>query len=87
MYSIACFKVSLSLKEVLWLFLDFFGFLALDLEFWLLLVEFHKLGQIELRLLEELHLSHKGVLEREDFATLLLDLFTNRILNTNIIKY
>ena len=74
-------------EEVLGLFLCFFGFLALDLEFWLLLIEFHKLGQIELGLLEKLHLSHEGVLEREDFATLLLDLFTNRILNTNIIKY
>jgi hypothetical protein len=46
--------------------------------FWLVFVQLHELGEIELWLLEELGLSdHAVVLKWEDFAALVLDLFTN----------
>jgi hypothetical protein len=46
--------------------------------FWLVLVQFHEFGKIELRFLEDLGLSnHAVVLEWEDFAALVLDLFAN----------
>jgi len=64
---------------VLWLFLGFF--LALDLEFWFLLIELHELGEIELGFLEELDLSYEDVLEWEDLATLLLDFLSNSVGN------
>lgn len=67
-------------EEVGWLFLSF-SLLALDFKFWFLLIEFHKLGEIELGLLEKLDLSHENVLEWEDFSTLLLDFFSNRVRN------
>ncbi len=51
--------------------------LALDLNLRLLLVELHELGEIELRLLEELDLSDEHVLEGEDLLALLDDLLTN----------
>ena len=52
------------------------------LDFDVVLVEVHELGQIELRLLEELDLAdHAVVLEREDLAALLLDLFANVVSN------
>ena len=48
------------------------------LGFWLVLVQLHEFGQIELWLLEDLALSnHAVVLEWEDFAALVLDLFAN----------
>ena len=50
------------------------------------LVELHKLGQIELWLLEDLDLSnHAVVLEWEDLVALLLHFLTNLFINT--IKY
>jgi hypothetical protein len=46
--------------------------------FWLVLVQLHEFGQIELWLLKDLGLSnHAVVLEWEDFAALVLDLFAN----------
>ena len=49
---------------------------------WLVLVKLHELGEIELWLLEDLDLSdHAVILEWEDFAAFLLDLFTNLFLN------
>lgn len=68
-------------KLVLGLFIGSTFFLALDLELGLLLVELHKLGEIELRLLEKLDLSHKDVLEGEDFTALFGDLLSNRVGN------
>jgi hypothetical protein len=53
------------------------GLLAFNLELWLLLVELHELGEIELGLLEELDLSHEHVLEGEDLLALLDDLLAN----------
>ena len=48
------------------------------LGFWLVLVQLHEFGQIELWLLEDLGLSdHAVVLKWEDFAALVLDLFAN----------
>ena len=48
------------------------------LTFWLVLVQLHEFGKIELGLLEDLDLSdHAVVLEWEDFGALLLDLFAN----------
>jgi len=40
---------------------------------WLVLVEFHELGKIELGLLEDLHFSDHDVLEGEDLLALLCD--------------
>ena len=68
---------TLSLASELVLGLFFSSSLALDLEFWLLLIEFHELGKIELGLLEKLDLSDEDVLEREDLSALLNDLLTN----------
>ena len=51
------------------LLLDGLGLLGL------LLIELHKLGKIELGLLEELDLADKDVLEGEDLLALLHDLF------------
>ena len=45
------------------------------------MIELHELGKIELRLLEKLDLSDEDVLEREDLAALLGDLFAKSILN------
>ena len=59
------------------LVLGCFLLLALDLDLGLLLVKLHKLGQIELGLLEQLDLSHKHVLEREDLLALLYNGLTN----------
>ena len=59
---------------VLGLFLSV-SLLALDLNFGLLLIELHELGQIELGLLEELDLADEDVLEGEDLLALLNDLF------------
>ena len=59
-----------SSEKVLGLFLAI-GLLAFNLELWLLLVELHELGEIELGLFEELDLSHEHVLEWEDLLALL----------------
>jgi hypothetical protein len=49
---------------------------------WLVLVQLHEFGKIELRLLEKFDLSnHTVVLEWEDFAALFLNLFTNVFFN------
>ena len=46
------------------------------------LVQLHELGEIELGLLDELDLAdHAVVLEGEDLAALLLDLFANVVFN------
>jgi len=46
------------------------------------LVQFHEFGQIELGLLEDFDLSdHAVILKWEDFAALLLNLFTNLFFN------
>jgi hypothetical protein len=60
------------------------GLLALDLELWLLLVEFHELGQVELGLLEQLDLADEHVLEGEDLVALLHDLLANSVLDAKI---
>lgn len=65
---------------VLWLFLGSL-LLALDFQFWFLLIEFHKLGKIELGFLKEFHLSDEDVLEGEDLGTFLNDLLSNSILD------
>ena len=57
------------------LLLDGLGLLGL------LLIELHKLGKIELGLLEELDLSDEDVLEREDLRGLLNDLLAKGILD------
>lgn len=44
-----------------------------------LLVELHKLGEIEFGLLQELELSNEDVLEREDFSAFLLDLLAKSL--------
>lgn len=71
----------LLVEEVLWLFLLLI-LLSFDLKFGLLLIELHKLGEIELGLLEKLDLSDEDVLEGEDLTALLLDFFSNRVGNT-----
>jgi hypothetical protein len=63
------------------------GLLALDLELGLLLVELHKLSQIELGLLEELDLADKDILEREDLLALLGDLLAKSVLNAILYNY
>jgi len=51
---------------------------------WLVFVELHKFVQIELWLLEDLGLSnHAVILEWEDFAALVLDLFANFFFKEN----
>ena len=61
---------------------DGWGLLTL----WLVFVELHELGEIELGLLEDLDLSnHDVVLKWEDLVALLLDSLANIILNS--IKY
>ena len=50
-----------------------FFLLSLDFQLWFLLVEFHELGEIELRFLEELHLLDEDVLEWEDLFAFLSD--------------
>jgi hypothetical protein len=62
---------------VLGLLLGAVGLLALDLKLGLLLVELHKLGEIELGLLEQLDLSDEHVLEGEDLMAFLDDLLAN----------
>ena len=57
------------------LLLDGLGLLGL------LLIELHKLGKIELGLLEELDLSDEDVLEGEDFLAVLHNLLAKRILD------
>jgi hypothetical protein len=64
---------SLSSELVLGLFLGI-SLLSLDLDFGLLLIELHELGEIELGLLEKLDLSNEDVLEWEDLLALLGDL-------------
>jgi hypothetical protein len=64
---------SLSSELVLGLFLGI-SLLSLDLDFGLLLIELHELGEIELGLLEKLDLSNEDVLEGEDLLALLGDL-------------
>jgi hypothetical protein len=57
---------------------------GLNLLLWSILVKLHKLGQIELGLLEDLDLSDHAavILEREDFgAAFLLDLLANITFN------
>lgn len=50
-------------EKVLWLILGAGGLLfALDFKFWLVLIELHKLGEIELGLLEKLDLSDEDIL-------------------------
>jgi hypothetical protein len=70
----------LSSEEILWLF--FLGvLLSFDFKLWFLLIELHEFGKIELRFLKKLDLSDENVLEWEDFTTLLLDFFANRVRN------
>ena len=57
------------------LLLDGLGLLGL------LLIEFHKLGKIELGLLEELDLSDEDVLEGEDLSRFLHNLLAKSILD------
>ena len=63
---------------------DLVGWLvALLSSLWLILVEVHELGDIELWLLEDLDLSdHAVVLEWEDLGALGLNLFTKVFLHT-----
>lgn len=71
---------SLSSELVLGLFLGI-SLLSLDLDFGLLLVELHELGEIELGLLEKLDLSNEDVLEGEDLLALLGDLLAEGVLD------
>jgi hypothetical protein len=66
-------------EEVLWLLFGGLStvLLALDFKLWLVLVELHEFGEIELGLLEKLDLSDEDILEWEDLAALLLDLLSN----------
>lgn len=61
-----------------------------NLTLWLILVQLHELGKIELGFLEDLDLSdHAVVLQWEDFAALCLDLLANFFFNaikTNFIS-
>ena len=47
--------------------------------FGLILIEFHKLGKIELWLLKNLDLSNDNVLEREDLGAVLSDLLVDLV--------
>jgi len=47
--------------------------------FGLILIEFHKLGKIELGLLKDLNLSNENVLEGEDLRAVLGDLLANLV--------
>jgi len=71
---------SLSSELVLGLFLGI-SLLSLDLDFGLLLIELHELGEIELGLLEKLDLSNEDVLEGEDLLALLGDLLAEGVLD------
>ena len=55
------------------------GLGSLDLLVSARLVELHELGEIELRLLEDLDLLDEYVLEREDLGALLSDLLGNGV--------
>ena len=55
------------------------GLGSLDLLFSVRLVELHELGEIELRLLEDLDLLDEYVLKREDLGALLSDLLGNGV--------
>jgi len=56
-----------------------------SLTLWLILVQLHELGKIELGFLEDLDLSnHAVVLEWEDLAALVLDLLANFFFNENL---
>jgi len=58
------------------------------LGFWLVFVQLHELGEIELWLLEDLGLSdHAVVLKWEDFAALVLDLFANFFFKENFDEF
>lgn len=46
-----------------------------------LLVQLHELGEIELGLLNHLDFSDEDILDREDLATLLLNLLSDSLLN------
>ena len=72
--------VSVAGELVLGLFLSV-SLLALDLDLGLILVELHKLGQIELGLLEQLDLADEHVLQREDLLALLRDLLAHGVLD------
>lgn len=48
---------------------------------WSVLVQLHELGEIELRLLDNLDLSDHGATEWENFVTLLLDFVSNFFFN------
>jgi len=69
----------LSNKQVCGFFFLFISLFALDIEFWSVLIKFHELGKIELGLLEELDLSYNNVLEGEDFAGILDNLFADLV--------
>jgi len=75
------------LEEVLWfLSSGSFSFGTLDfllnlLFLWSFLIEFHELGEIELRFLEYLDLLDHDILERENLSAFLLDLLSNGLLN------
>ena len=60
-------------------FLLFISLFAFNVKFGSVLIQFHKFGKIELGLLEELDLSYDNVLEGEDLAGVLDDLFANSI--------
>jgi hypothetical protein len=66
-------------KQVGGFFLLFVSLLAFNVKFGSVLIQLHELGEIELGLLEQLDLSHDNVLEGEDLAGVLNDLFTNSI--------
>lgn len=51
------------------------------------MVEFHELGEIELRLLEELNLLDENVLEWEDLFAFLSDFLSNRFGNAKKYNY
>ena len=57
----------------------FFSLFAFNIELWSVLIQLHQLGKIELRFLEKLNFSYNNVLEGENLAGILHDLFANSI--------
>ena len=66
-------------EQVSGFFLLFISLLAFNVKFRSVLIKLHELGEIELGLLEKLNFSYDNVLEGEDFAGVLNDLFANLI--------
>ena len=73
------FSLFLVGEQVGGFFLLFISLFAFNVKFGSVLIQFHKFGKIELGLLEEFNLSHDNVLQGEDLAGVLNDLFADSI--------